>query len=202
MAGKRGRKTTRGKMGRIPQLPPKIKSKLDQMLRDGFSQAEILRRLKTPLEQIGEKPLSAAGLNRYATKVEGVGVRMRQAREVAEAWAAKFGESESKLSSHIIEMLRVLIFEHTLQAAETRDADGGEGAEGAEGAPVSQEVIAGLALAAQRIERAAEMGAKRDRELRQELAGVVDAEAKRQGLSPDTAGAIRAALLGDAAHAN
>lgn len=199
MSSRRGKKPTRGKMGRIPQLPPKIKSELDQMLRDGFSQAEILRRLKTPLEQIGEKPLSAAGLNRYATKVEGVGVRMRQAREVAEAWTAKFGESESNLSSHIIEMLRVLIFEHTLQAAETRDADSGEGAEGA---PVSQEVIAGLALAAQRIERAAEMGAKRDRELRQELAGVVDAEAKRQGLSPDTAGAIRAALLGDAAYAN
>lgn len=199
MAGKRGRKTTRGKMGRIPQLPPKIKSKLDQMLRDGFAQAEIIRRLETPLAQIGEKPLSAAGLNRYATKVEGVGVRMRQAREVAEAWAAKFGESESKLSSHIIEMLRVLIFEHTLQAAEEQNADGGEGAAAA---PVSQEVIAGLALAAQRIERAAEMGAKRDRELRQELAGVVDAEAKRQGLSPDTAGAIRAALLGDATHAN
>lgn len=199
MAGKRGKKPTRGKMSRIQQLPHAIKSDLDNLLRNNVSQEEIRRRLRTPLKQIGEKPLSAAGLNRYATKVEGVGVRMRQAREVAEAWAANFGESESKLSSHIIEMLRVLIFEHTLQAAEGQNADGGEGAAAA---PVSQEVIASLALAAQRIERAAEMGAKRDRELRQELAGVVDAEAKRQGLSPDTAGAIRAALLGDAAHAN
>ena len=196
---KRGDKPTRGKMGRIPQLPTAIKSKLDQMLRDGYSQAEILRLLTEPLEQMGEKPLSAAGLNRYATKMEQVGMRIRQNRELAEAWTAKFGEAQSKIGSHIIEMLRLLVFERTLQVAEDQNADSGDGAENA---TVSQEVIAGLALAVQRLEKASEMGAKRDRELRQELAGRFDEEAKRQGLSPDSASAIRAALLGYAAHAS
>lgn len=196
MPGKRGAKPTRGKMGRVQQLPPAIKSELDRLLRAGVSQAAILRRLAPLLEREGEKPLSAAGLNRYATRMEGVGVRMRQAREVAEAWTAKFGESESKLSSHIVEMLRVLIFERTLQVAEAQDGDGGNNA------PAPQEVIASLALAAQRIERAAELGAKREREIRLEVADKFEKEAKRQGLTKDTAAALRAALLGDAANAS
>ena len=199
MPGKRGKQPTRGKMGRIQQLPPAIKTKLDELLRDNVSQAEIVRRLETMLEQIGEERLSAATVNRYATRVEQVGVRMRQAREVAEVWVKKFGNSDSKLSQHIIEVLRVLTFEHAMKVTEAQDAAGGDGADAP---PLSHEAIAGLALAVQRIERAAEMGAKRERELRQELAGVVDAEAKRQGLAKDTATAIRAALLGDAAHAS
>lgn len=198
MPGKRGKKPTRGKMSRIQQLPPAIKSKLDELLLNNVSQAEIIRRLETPLEQIGEKPLSAATLNRYATKMERVGVKMRQAREVAEVWTTKFGNSDSKLSQHIIEVLRTLIFELTLKVAEPQD---GDGADGADAPPLSADAIARLSLAVQRIERAAKEGAQRERDLRQELAGVVDAEAKRQGLSADTAGAIRAALLGETANA-
>ena len=198
MPGKRGKKPTRGKMGRIDQLPQELKDLIHKLFRAGVSQAEVKDTLKLKLAAIGQPPISAATINRYASKMEQVGVRMRQAREVADAWTSKFGESESKISQHIIEVLRVLIFEHTLQVAEAQDAAGGDGADGT---PLSHEAIAGLALAAQRIERAAEMGAKRERDLRQELAGVVDAEAKRQGLAKDTAAAIRAALLGDAAHA-
>ena len=196
MPGQRGKNPTRGKMGRIPQLPPALKSKLDRLLRAGVPQSKILHQLAPLLEQIGEKPLSAATLNRYATKMERVGVKMRQAREVAEVWTTKFGNSDSKLSQHIIEVLRTLIFELTLKVAEPKDADG------ADAPPLSADAIARLSLAVQRLERAAKEGAQRERALRQKLTEVVDAEAKRQGLSPDTAGAIRAALLGgDAAHA-
>ena len=193
MPGKRGKKPTRGKMGRIQQLPPAIKSKLDELLRDNVSQAEIVRRLATPLEQIGEKRLSAATVNRYAAKVEQVGVRMRQAREVAEVWVAKFGKSESKLSQHIIEVLRVLVFEHAIKIAEAQDAAGGDGADAP---PLSADAMASLALVVQRLERAAEMGANRERKVRQEMAVKVEAEAERQGLSSEIASALRAALLG------
>lgn len=199
MPGKRGKQPTRGKMGRIQQLPRAIRAEFEKLYRDNVPQAEIVRRLATPLKEIGEKPLSAATVNRYATKMERIGIRIRQTREVADAWTAKFGESESNLSQHIIETLRVLVFEHTMQIAEAQDAAGGDGADTP---PLSTDVMASLALTVQRLERAAKEGNQRERLMRQELAGVVDAEAKRHGLTKDTAGAIRAALLGDAANAS
>lgn len=193
MPGKRGRKATRGKMGRIQQLPRAIRTEFEKLLRDNVPQAEIVRRLATPLEEIGEKRLSAATVNRYATKMERVGIKIRQTREVAEAWTAKFGESESKLSQHIIEVLRVLVFEHTMQAAEAQDAAGGDGADAT---PLSADAMASLALTVQRLERAAKEGDQRERLVRQEMAVNVEAEAKRQGLSSDIAAALRTALLG------
>ena len=177
-------------MGRIQQLPRAIRTEFEKLLRNNVSQAEIVRRLATPLKEIGEKPLSAATVNRYATKMERVGLRIRQAREVAEVWTAKFGESNSKLSQHIIEVLRALVFEHTLQAAEAQDAEGGDAT------PLSADAMASLALVVQRIERAAEMGANRELKMRQKLAVNVEKEAKRQGLSSDIAAALRATLLG------
>lgn len=125
--------------------------------------------------------------------MENTGVRIRQANAVAEAWMSKFGESESMLSQQVIEMLRVLLFEFVLHVS---DDDGAEGAP-----PISEKTLANLALALQRVESAAEAGATRERKVRQELAGKADAEAKRQGLSKDSAAALRAVLTGEPAHA-
>lgn len=180
-------------MGRIQQLPRAIRAEFEKLYRDNVPQAEIVRRLATPLKEIGEKPLSPATVNRYATKMERVGIRIRQAREVADAWTAKFGESKSNLSQHIIEVLRALVFEHTMKVAEAQDAAGGDGADTP---PLSTDVMASLALTVQRLERAAKEGDQRERLVRQELAGKVKAEAERQGLSSDIAAALRAALLG------
>ncbi len=179
---------TRGRMGRIQQLPDAIRERLDELLRAGVSQRDILRRLEPLLAAAGERPLSAAGLNRYATRVERAGRRIREAREVADAWTAKFGESPAgEVGQHVVELLRVLAFESAL----AHGADSNDG-------PVDAEQLNALALAVQRLERTAEIGARRLRAIRREAADAAGREARRQGLSADAAGAIRAAVEGAA----
>ncbi len=176
---------TRGRMGRVQRLPQPIKDRLDELLRAGVPQRDILRRLEPLLAAAGERPLSAAGLNRYATRVERAGRRIREAREVADAWTAKFGaQPAGEVGQHVVELLRVLAFEAALHHG---DGDGG---------PVDAEQLNALALAVQRLERTAEIGARRLRAIRREAADAAGREARRQGLSADAAAAIRAAVEG------
>ncbi len=173
---------TRGRMSRIQQLPPKIKKALDGLLVSGVSQAEILRRLNPELKAAAKKPLSAAGLNRYSSKMEKMGRRIRESREIAEVWTGKFGEApQGDVGQMIIEMLRTMAYDLTLAA-------------GAAGATLDTSIINDLALAVQRLEKAADISVKRERELRQEMARQAEVEVKKQGISPDIASAIRTAL--------
>lgn len=179
-------------MSRIQQMPDDIKQQIDKMLRDRVPQTEILRRLAQPLQEAGEAPLSAAGLNRYSSKMEQVGRRIRETREVAAAWTARLGEEPtSEISRQVIEMLRTFAFEIALRA------DGGEGEEDDE-PPMSIGQLKDLALGVQRLERAAETSLKREQDLRRafekEAAQELAAEAKKQGLSADVTAALRAAL--------
>ena len=178
-------KVTRGRMSRIQQLPPEIKAYLDRRLREGASQAEVREETAAMLAEIDEPPLSRSGVNRYATRMEAVGQRFRQSREVAEAWIAKFGEEPTgEVGQAVVEMLRTLAFETTLKATEdpddTMDAD----------------TLVNLALAVQRLERAAEIGTKRERAWRREAADKGAGAARKAGVSADTAAAIRAAIEG------
>ena len=172
-------------MSRIQQLPPKIKDVLDRLLRRNVSQSEILRQLEPLLSEAGEAPLSKSSLSRYAVRMEAVGARMREARAVAEAWTAGATEidSESRLGRHIIEMLRTLAFDHVINL-EPGDKDN----------PLSAQAINELALAVQRLENAADMTVRREREIRREVAAQAETEAKKRGISGDTAAALRKAL--------
>lgn len=185
---------TRGQMSRIEQLPPEIKDRIDELLRTGVPQKEILRRLDDPLREIGERPLSAAGLNRYATQMEEIGAELRETRMIAEAWRSKFGERPvSELGQLTVEVLSTLAFKASLQARkESDDPEAG----------IDPELIGDLALAQYRLERAAEIGRKRERTLleafKKEAADAAGTAARDAGLSPDTAALIRAAIEGAA----
>ncbi len=72
---------TRGPPSRIQQLPLEIKAKLDELLRAGVTQTQILTQLAPLLEACGERPLSYSSLNRYATRMESVGRRIREMRD-------------------------------------------------------------------------------------------------------------------------
>ena len=144
-------------MSRIEQLPPEIKDRVDELLRRGATQAEILRRLEDPLREIGEEPLSRAGLNRYATQMAEVGHELRETRAIAEAWRAKFGDRPtSELGQLTVEVLSTLAFKASLRARQ--DADDPE-------ATIDAAMLNDLALAQYRLERAAEIGTRREREL-------------------------------------
>lgn len=174
-------------MGRIQQLPEELRDEINRLLRQGISQVEILDRLKNPLQEAGQAPISRSSLNRYATRMEQTGRRIREAREIAGVWTQKFGEAPTgDLSSHIIEMLRTLTFEITLKA-------GDDGAEDA----MDVEDVNKLALAVQRLETAAAQSHRREREIREEVAAQAEKEMKRAGISGPVASAVRAALGGD-----
>ena len=57
-------------MSHIQQLPPEVKAYVHRRLREGASQAEMRHETASMLVEINEPPLSAAGLNRYTSKVE------------------------------------------------------------------------------------------------------------------------------------
>lgn len=174
---------TRGRMSRIQQLPKEIKDVLDRLLENNVPQAEILRQAEPLLADAGLAPLSRSGLNRYATKREVVGQRIREAREVADAWTAKFGEApDGEISQRMIEMLRSLAFDMTMRIKDFSVED----------VATNAAAINDLAMTVQRIERTAEMTDKR--KLRAEMAQEAETAAKKAGISDDTAAAIRAAL--------
>ena len=174
-------------MSRIQQLPSAIKSRLDELLRSGVSQRAILDQLAPLLEVAGEKPLSRSGLNRYAIRMEAVGSRIREAREVAAVWTAKLGqEPTSNVGAYTLEMLRTLVHDLTLQAAERPELDADQ--------------LKTVALTLQRIEKASSLNAARESALREEFAKVAaeagEGAARRKGVSVETAAEIRRAIEG------
>ena len=178
---------TRGRPSRIDQLPEEIRELIIEKLRSGVTQAEIRRRLEEPLREIGERPLSAAGLNRYATRMEKVGRRIREYRALSKMWQDEFGEAGSEVGMHIIEMLRTVAWDLAERAMEESGTPGAE-------PTVTAEDVKDLSLGVARLERAAEIGTKRRREIRKEMAEEVEEVAKKQGLGADTAAALREAL--------
>ena len=182
---------TRGRPSRIQQLPPKLKARVDELLRSGVTQQQILDELAPLLEGAGEKPLSAGGLNRYATRMEAAGQRIREVRAVTDAWSTRIGERSSNVGAYTIEMLRTLVHDLTLRATE------GE---------VEIEKVQEIALSIQRIERAAHLNASRERALRKELAELAAVEAQKAAkaesekrghvLPPEALKAIREQVYG------
>lgn len=184
---------TRGRMSRIQQLPPELKDRIDELLRSGVSQKEILERIQPLFSAAGERPLSQSGLNRYATRMEAVGHRIREVREVAAVWTAKLGDTPtSNVGAYTLEMLRTLVHDLTLRAAEDDELD--------------VEQLREIALTLQRVERASKLNADRERALRRELAELAAAEAEKAAkevsaeaghlLPPEALKAIREQVYG------
>lgn len=176
---------TRGRPSRLDTLPPEIRAYVDRRLREGATQAAVRTETAGMLAEIDEAPLSAGGLNRYTSRVERAGRRIRESRAAADAWVARFGEAPSgNVGRLVIEILRTLVHDLVHRMEESLDAD----------EPPSAEAINELALAVQRLERADELSVARERKLRAELAAEAETVAKAAGISDDTAASLREAL--------
>lgn len=158
-----GERITRGQMSRIDQLPEDIRERINELLRSGVTQVDILKRLERPLRDIGERPLSAAGLSRYAARMERVGRRIREYRAISKMWQDQFGKAGSEVGMQIIEMLRTVAWDLAERAMEESEAPGAE-------PTLTPEDLKDLALGVARLERAAEIGTKRARAMREEIA--------------------------------
>ncbi len=185
-------KPSRGRRSKVDLLPSEIKKQLNKMLRDGrLQQQEILSIVNQAIDEAGlpdDARLSKTGLNRYATRVEEVGAKIRQMREVSAVWVAKLGDAPtSDVGKLLQEVVRTLAAETSLHMSES-------------GEPVPPKALSQLALAIQRVEQAAMVSHKREKELYKEFAAkaaeAAETVARSQGLTKDVVSAIKAEILG------
>ncbi|MCY4430655.1 MAG: DUF3486 family protein [Rhodospirillales bacterium] len=175
---------TRGRMGRIDGLAEQFRELIHRRLRGGLSQNQILREVNEVLAGAGEQPVSKSSLNRYARKMERSAARMREVRQVADMWTARFGEEPGqRVTQMMVDMLEAEVFDAIVRL---RDSD----------EPIDSETLNQLALGMQRLARASEISSKREREIRREMAEEAAREAKRNNFSDKAADALRAHLAG------
>lgn len=178
----------------IDLLPTEVRDALHAWLRDpAITQTEATDRLNSLLAELGaEQQVSRHAVNRYDLKMREVGERLRQSRQVAEAWVGKLGAAPQGQLGHLInETLRTLAFELTMKLADGELTD--------ESMPAIIDQLKHLSLSVVRLERAASENVKREAEIRKqaqaEAAKAVEAEAKRQGASATTIDALRQAIM-------
>ncbi|QBH96796.1 DUF3486 family protein [Limnobaculum zhutongyuii] len=185
-------KPTRGRPSKIDLLPQDIRDQLHHLLRDKrHTQEDIREAVNELIDQNGlgeDMKLSRTGLNRYATRMEEVGARIRQAREISEVWVSKLGEAPtSDVGKMVQELVRTLAYDTTLKLTESPNT-------------VSPKELNQLALFSQRIEQAAMVSHKREKDIRAafaaEAADVAGKAARSAGLSKETVNTIKRQILG------
>lgn len=164
----------------INRLPPDILEQLQALLRDPrVTQLEATHRINEILEQDGHpERVSKSAVNRYAVRMEEVGARLRQSREIASMWIGKLGATPQGEVGHLLnEIIRTLAFDAAMKLAEDEE-------------PAPPEMLKDLSLTLARLERAAVWATEREDEIRrqekerlaEELARVV----KEQGQDGDS----------------
>ena len=185
-----------GRPSTINQLPADIRESLHTWLRDpAITQTEATRRLNTLLEElhIDRKPISRRAVNRYDLKLRVVGQRLRESRQVAEAWIGRLGaEPQGRLGHLVNEILRTLAFDLSLKLFE------GDLTE--ESLPGMIGQLRQLSLSALRLERAAGENVRRERDIRrqaaEDAAETAGQSLSKRGLSEDVVDQIKSEILG------
>lgn len=183
----------------IERLPDDIRSQLQELLRDPrVTQLDATEQINQILEAEGhDGRLSKSAVNRYAVRMNEVGEKLRQSRDVAEMWIGKLGaEPQGKMGNLINEMIRSLSFDVSLMLSE------GELTE--ESLPGVIEMLKDLSLTTARLEKASSENVKREAEIRkqereraaEEAASVVEETAKAQGMDEEQVKFWRAKVLG------
>lgn len=182
----------------IDRLPDDIRSQLQALLRDPrVTQLDATDKINAILAAEGhEERVSKSAVNRYAVRMNEVGEKLRQSREVAEMWIAKLGAQPQGQLGHLVnEMLRSMAFDLALKLQE------GELTE--QSMPAVIEMVKELSLSVTRLERASSENVKREELIRkqereraaEEAAASAETVARAQGLSSDGVAALRAAIL-------
>ncbi|EBG6786635.1 DUF3486 family protein [Salmonella enterica subsp. enterica] len=183
---------TRGRLSKVDLLPDSIREQLHQMLREKrHTQEEIREAINTLIDEHNlpeDMQLSRTGLNRYASRMEKVGAKIRASREMAEAWAARLGSAPtSDVGKLLMEFVKTLAFETSMSMAE-------------EDKPIAPKALGQLALVAQRLEAAAMTSHKREKAIRdafaQEMAEKTEELVRTGGLSGGAADTIKREILG------
>ncbi|HAS3559474.1 TPA: DUF3486 family protein [Vibrio cholerae] len=182
---------------KVELLPEDIRNTLNVFIRSGnMTQKDILEAVNQMIDEAGlgdDAKLSRTGFNRYAKRMEEMGQRLRQSREVAEVWVSKLGEAPtSDVGKLLQEFVRTMAFDTSMKMMEQSDGEDGE--------VISPKALGQLALVVQRIETAAMTSMKREKEIRAafaaEAAEAAEKIVKQAGISADTATDIKNQILG------
>jgi hypothetical protein len=115
-----------GRKAKIDRMPPEAREYLNQLLRDpALSQSEMTAKVNRQLVMLGLEPsIKEDNVNRYAARMNKVGSKLAQSREVAELWVNKMGSAPSgKLGLMLNEIIGTLAFDLTLDLSENPDAN-------------------------------------------------------------------------------
>lgn len=179
----------------IRTLAPDKLEKLQSLLRDPrFTHNEIVSEINTLLAQDGDETrISRSALNRYKLKMDKVGEKLQQSREIADMWIARLGaQPQGQIGNLLNEMMRTLSFDLMLHMQ--------DGHVDEESLPGFIEALKGLSLTLMRLEKAAGDNVKRDQLIREEAqreaADTAARIAKQGGLTADAINELRSAILG------
>ncbi len=135
----------------IDRLPIEIRDELNELIRDpSVTQLDAVRRINEILEEL-EHPerISKSALNRYAVRMEKIGKRMRESREVADVLIGKLGsQPQGKIGNLVNEILRSISFELSLTLT--------DGELDEKTAPAVAKMLKDLALTTMRLEKSGE----------------------------------------------
>ncbi len=106
-------KQTANRKSKVNLLPEEIRQTLNAFIRSGdMTQKDIRTEINKMIDEAGlpeDAKLSRTGFNRYAKRMEEIGQKIKEAREVAEVWAAKLGEAPtSELGKLLQDSVRTL----------------------------------------------------------------------------------------------
>jgi DNA-binding transcriptional regulator WhiA len=148
----------------ISKLPEDILEQLQELLRDPrINQLEATKKINKILKAEGEGPISKSAVNRYSVKMEKVGEKLRQSREISKMWIAKLGaQPQGQMGQLINEMLRTLAFDLSL-LMQSQEVD-------SEDLPGVIKMVKELSIAMHRLEQAASENTKREKEIRKQMA--------------------------------
>lgn len=177
-----------GRKSSIAALPPEVKAAIDKVIASG---RYTIDELVVKLQELGAE-VSRSAVGRYTKDFEDVARQMREAREVASAFAQELGQiPDNDMGRALVEMLHHMIFKMMLSAS-------------SEGSTVAPEDLMRLAKALKdaaatnkaSVDLELKIRAEVERETKDAAAKVADKIGRERGLSADTIGAIKAQILG------
>ena len=185
---------------KIERLPEELRSRIDALLRQKVPLDEIM----AALADLGVENVSRSGLGRYKQKVDKIGEKLRQTREVSNALVEKLGDApEGKQQRLLVEMMRSLVFDVLVAAGEASEAG-----TGASGLTLDPMAVHFLARSLKDLAAAQKTDADMALRVRKELAAEAEAKLKKmegeagkpgaggRGFDPETLRRVREEIYG------
>jgi DNA-binding transcriptional regulator WhiA len=179
-----------GRKSTVDLLPEEFKEALNALLRDpAVTQLEAAEKVNQLLQQAGEdERVSKSAINRYSMRMDKIGAKLKQSREISNMWIAKLGSQPQGQVGHLLnEVVRNLAFDTAIALSEEED-------------PVPPKLIKELSIAIEKLEKAASENEKRTAQIRQqareEAAEELTQELKNDGISQELEDSIKRILLG------